>query len=105
MPVAAPGGAGPVVTAEPRVWFNPELRSVKFMVPGIVCVLLMESLTILTAGGPLDKTHIFATWAFRVGIEGSDIPLGASVSLFMVPILAVAAVFILRDVNKRGNES
>jgi multiple sugar transport system permease protein len=25
--------------------------------------------------------------------------------LFMVPILAVAAVFILRDVNKRGNES
>lgn len=37
------------VTAEPRVWFNPELRSVKFMVPGIVCVLLMESLVILTA--------------------------------------------------------
>jgi ABC-2 type transport system permease protein len=37
------------VTAEPRVWFNPELRSVKFMVPGIVCILLMESLVILTA--------------------------------------------------------
>jgi len=54
--VAVPGGGGaalvsepPVVTAEPRVWFNPELRSVKFMVPGIVCVLLMESLVILTA--------------------------------------------------------
>jgi len=31
--------------------------------------------------------------------------LGASVSLFMVPILAVAAVFILRDINKRGNEA
>ena len=51
-----PGGGGealvtapPLVTAEPRVWFNPELRSVKFMVPGIVCVLLMESLVILTA--------------------------------------------------------
>jgi multiple sugar transport system permease protein len=60
---------------------------------------------ILTAGGPLDHTHIFATWAFRVGIEGSDLPLGASVSLFMVPILAIAAVFILRDINKRGNEA
>jgi len=54
--VAVPGGGGaalvsqpPVVSAEPRVWFNPELRSVKFMVPGIVCVLLMESLVILTA--------------------------------------------------------
>lgn len=41
--------ARPPVVAEPRVWFNPELRSVKFMVPGIVCVLLMESLVILTA--------------------------------------------------------
>lgn len=45
----APLAARALVTAEPRVWFNPELRSVKFMVPGIVCVLLMESLTILTA--------------------------------------------------------
>ena len=50
-------------------------------------------------------THVFATWAFRVGIEGGDIPLGASVSLFMVPILAIAAVFILRDITKRGNEA
>jgi ABC-2 type transport system permease protein len=39
----------PIVSAEPRVWFNPELRSVNFMVPGIICVLLMESLVILTA--------------------------------------------------------
>ncbi len=39
----------PVVALEPRVWFNPELRSVRFMVPGIICVLIMESLVILTA--------------------------------------------------------
>ncbi len=39
----------PVVAVEPRVWFNPELRSVNFMVPAIICVLLMESMVILTA--------------------------------------------------------
>jgi drug efflux transport system permease protein len=39
----------PIVSVEPRVWFNPELRSVNFMVPGIICVLLMESLVIMTA--------------------------------------------------------
>jgi ABC-2 type transport system permease protein len=39
----------PTVSVEPRVWFNPELRSVKFMVPGIICVLLLESLVIMTA--------------------------------------------------------
>jgi multiple sugar transport system permease protein len=27
------------------------------------------------------------------------------VSLFMFPILAIAAIFILRDINKRGNEA
>jgi multiple sugar transport system permease protein len=47
---------------------------------------------------------VFATWAFWLGIQGSDIPLGASVSLFMVPILAVAAVFILRDIHRRAGE-
>jgi ABC-2 type transport system permease protein len=39
----------PVVNLEPRVWFNPELRSIRFMVPGIMCVLLMESMVVLTA--------------------------------------------------------
>ena len=39
----------PIVAVEPRVWFNPELRSVNFMVPGIISVLLMESLVIMTA--------------------------------------------------------
>jgi multiple sugar transport system permease protein len=71
----------------------------------IVTFANFDIVRILTSGGPLDSTHLFATWAFRVGIEGNDIPLGASVSLFMVPILAIAAVFILRDVSKRGNEA
>ena len=30
--------------------------------------------------------------------------IGACVSLFMVPILAVAATFILRDITRRGSE-
>ena len=60
---------------------------------------------ILTNGGPVDQTHVFATWAFKVGIESNDIPLGACVSLFMFPILAVAAIFILRGITRRGNEA
>ena len=71
----------------------------------IVTFANFDIVRVLTAGGPLDKTHLFATWAFKIGIESGDIPLGASVSLFMVPILAVAAVFILRDINKRGGQA
>src|SRR5215467_4836096 len=60
---------------------------------------------VLTNGGPVDQTHVFATWAFKLGIESGDIPLGACVSLFMFPILAVAAIFILRGITRRGNEA
>ena len=71
----------------------------------IVTFANFDIVRILTSGGPVDQTHVFATWAFKVGIEGSDLPLGAAVSLFMFPILAIAAIFILRDINRRGIES
>jgi multiple sugar transport system permease protein len=71
----------------------------------IVTFANFDIVRVLTRGDPLDMTHVFATWAFRVGIEGGDIPLGASVSLFMVPILTLGAIFILRDIMRRGNEA
>ena len=70
----------------------------------IVTFANFDIVRIITAGGPIDKTHVFATWSFWLGIQGGDIPLGACVSLFMVPILAVAATFILRDITRRGSE-
>ena len=71
----------------------------------IVTFANFDIVRVLTAGGPVDQTHVFATWAFRVGIESNDIPLGACVSLFMLPILGIAAVFILRDVTRRVGET
>ncbi|MDP1840807.1 MAG: sugar ABC transporter permease [Reyranella sp.] len=92
-----------------RIWFVtlPMMRNIiaiTALFSLIVTFANFDIVRVLTAGGPLNSTHIFGTWAFRVGIEGGDIPLGASVSLFMVPILAVAATFILRDITKRGSE-
>ena len=93
-----------------RIWYVtlPMMRNIiaiTTLFSLIVTFANFDIVRILTAGGPIDRTHVFATWAFWIGIQGNDIPLGASVSLFMVPILAIAAIFILRDVNKRGNEA
>lgn len=38
-----------MVNPEPRVWYNPELRSANFMVPGVVVMLLLVFTTMLTA--------------------------------------------------------
>jgi multiple sugar transport system permease protein len=70
----------------------------------IVTFANYDIVRVLTAGGPRNTTHIFATWAFQLGIASGDIPLGASVSLFMFPILGISAIFILRGVRRRGKE-
>ena len=93
-----------------KIWYVtlPMMRniiSITVLFSLIVTFANFDIVRILTSGGPIDQTHIFATWAFKLGIEGNDIPLGASVSLFMFPILAIAATLILRNVRKRGNEA
>jgi multiple sugar transport system permease protein len=70
----------------------------------IVTFADFDIVRILTQGGPQDQTHVFATYAFVMGIQSGDIPLGASISLFMLPILAVAAIFVLRGVTRRTQE-
>src|ERR671931_335854 len=92
-----------------KIWYVtlPMMRniiSITVLFSLIVTFANFDIVRVLTAGGPIDRTHVFATWAFWIGIQGNDIPLGASVSLFMVPILTLAAVFILRDITRRGSE-
>ena len=70
----------------------------------IVTFANFDIVRVLTRGGPIDTTHLFATYAFRVGIESGDIPLGATVSLFMFPVLAILSFVILRNVQKRSKE-
>jgi multiple sugar transport system permease protein len=70
----------------------------------IVTFANFDIVQIMTGGGPRNMTHVFATYAFLLGIRSGDLPLGAAASLFMLPILAIAAVFILRGVRKRGRE-
>jgi multiple sugar transport system permease protein len=70
----------------------------------IVTFANFDVVQIMTAGGPRNMTHVFATYSFMLGIRSGDLPLGAATSLFMLPILAISAVFILRGVRKRGRE-
>jgi len=70
----------------------------------IVTFANFDIVRVLTQGGPRNTTHLFGTYAFKLGIESGDIPLGAAVSLFMFPLLAVLAFFILRNVRQRASE-
>ncbi len=93
-----------------KLWFItlPMMRniiSITVLFSLIVTFANFDIVKILTNGGPVDQTHVFGTWAFLLGILGNDIPLGATISLFMFPILGIAAILILRSISKRGNEA
>jgi multiple sugar transport system permease protein len=68
----------------------------------IVTLATFDIIRVLTRGGPRGSTHMFGTYAFELGIATGDVPLGAAVSLFMFPILAVSAFFILRGIRQRA---
>jgi ABC-2 type transport system permease protein len=45
--LGSPGG--PLVTLEPRIWYNPELRSTLFLVPGLIAYIAMLTAVVSTA--------------------------------------------------------
>lgn len=56
----------------------------------------MTVVYVLTRGGPYDSTQVLASLAFFKGIIGGNLSVGAAISLFLFPLLLVAAIFILR---------
>jgi multiple sugar transport system permease protein len=44
---------------------------------------------VLTHGGPQNATHLFATYAFDIGMGAGQLGLGAAVALTMLPALAL----------------
>ena len=41
--------AGPLLVVEPRIWYNPELRSALFLVPGLIAYIAMITAVVSTA--------------------------------------------------------
>ncbi len=53
---------------------------------------------VLTKGGPANSTHIFGTYSYQT-LGQTFIGDAAAISLYMFPILAVLAIFLLRYVR------
>src|ERR671925_831619 len=96
-------GAGPVG----RFWYV----TVPLLTPVLAVVILFSAIFtladfnivyVLTKGGPMNMTHLFATYSFALGLQSGQIGQGAAVSLFLFPIL-LAVVFVqLRLVRRSG---
>lgn len=98
----------PLVSAEIRVWFNPELESRFFMIPGIVALLLLVVTTNLSAMaivrereiGTLEQLNVtpIARWEL---ILGKLLPYGLIGMIDVVLVLIVALFWF--EVPMRGS--
>lgn len=95
-------GAGPVG----RFWHI----TVPMVKPVLAVVILFSAIFtlgdfnivyILTKGGPMNMTHLFATYSFALGLQSGQIGQGAAVSLFLFPIL-LAVVFVQLRLIRRA---
>jgi ABC-2 type transport system permease protein len=93
-----PGGAGPnpVVEVRERIWYNPQLETRRFMVPGILALLLMVMTTLLTSlavvkekeSGTLEQLNV-SPLSPRQIIAGTLVPF---VLIGIVDVVLVLAV-------------
>jgi multiple sugar transport system permease protein len=57
---------------------------------------------VLTRGGPINSTHLFATLSRVIGIDTGRIGEGAAISLYLFPILVLVVWAQLRFVRKQA---
>lgn len=109
--LAAPSGlapAAPLVSAEVRVWFNPQLESRDFMIPGILALLLLVVTTNLSSMaivrerelGTLEQLNVTPIFRWEL-ILGKMLPY-ALIGVIDVLLVVVVAIFWF-EVPLRGS--
>jgi ABC-2 type transport system permease protein len=99
---------GPLVTVEPRVFYNPELRSTLFLVPGLIAYIAMLTAVVSTALSIVREKEVGTMEQVRMSPIGT-VPylLGKTVPYFVVSLISamsiVVAAMILFDMPMRGS--
>jgi drug efflux transport system permease protein len=93
----APGGVQlqPPIAVEPRIWYNPELRSTLFLVPGLIAYIAMITAVTSTALSIVREMEFGTMEQVRMApIDTFSFVVGKTIPYFMIS-LASAALIIL----------
>ncbi len=107
-PAAPANGGLPSVVSQSRVWFNPELRSRNYFVPGTVVNILMSVTLMLTALGLVREKEIGTMEQLMVTpIRPVELMIGKMIPFAFVGvidlILVTTGAIVLFGVPLRGN--
>lgn len=104
----AGGGAGPAVLLEPRVWYNPELKSSLFLVPGLLAYIGMITAVVSTALAVVREKERGTMEQVRMAPIGTlPFIVGKSLPYFGVSMISAVGVVLasmaLFDLPVRGS--
>ena len=104
--IGSPGG--PVLTLEPRVWYNPELRSTLFLVPGLIAYIAMLTAVVSTALSVVREKEAGTMEQIRMSPIGAPAyVLGKTAPYFVISLLSAMGVvgvsMLLFDLPVRGS--
>jgi drug efflux transport system permease protein len=100
--------AAPPLSAEPRIWYNPELRSTLFLVPGLIAYILMITAVISTALSIVKEKEVGTIEQVRMAPIGTfPFVVGKSIPYFFISLtsaaLIILAAMVLFGLPMRGS--
>jgi ABC-2 type transport system permease protein len=97
-----------LITVEPRIWYNPELRSTLFLVPGLIAYILMITAVISTALSVVREKESGTMEQVRMApIDTFSFIVGKSIPYFLISLASAALIILaamaLFGLPMRGN--
>jgi ABC-2 type transport system permease protein len=98
----------PAAAEASRAWFNPNLNSKDFFVPGVVVIILLALTTILTSSVIVREKEIGTIEQLMVApISRLELILGKTIPCFIIEIITMSVVvplaFLIFDIPFRGS--
>ena len=99
---------GPLVRTEPRIWYNPELRSTLFLVPGLIAYIATITAVLSTALSIVREKEMGTMEQVRMSPVGPlAYVIGKTVPYFVVSLVSAMAIIgasmLLFDLPMRGS--
>jgi ABC-2 type transport system permease protein len=81
---------------EPRVWYNPELKSAKFLVPGLIAFILMVTAVISTALAVVREREMGTIEQIMVSpVKPIELILGKTIPYTVISLIATVMILVL----------
>jgi len=88
-------GIGGIMMPEPRIWYNPELKSSVYMVPGVICLVLLLTTLIFTSMAITKEREVGTIEQLIVSpIKSWQLMLGKTIPFCLIGLCDVALVLL-----------